>query len=144
MLNAQPFLGAPANVVLEHGNSYFARLNICIFNGPKKTSSSLQLFRSSEQTKPLQLVGQTAVAQSDVYGRFTRMLQHLDFTTTRRAHKECCLNARSGKHISLTDCFVISADVDSVEDKILSVSQTYGLCLALLDRLIWAGISMVC
>ena len=55
---------------------------------------------------------------SDVYGSFTRMAQILDFTTIRRAHKEHCNNARTGKHISLTECFVISADVDSGEDKI--------------------------
>ena len=29
-----------------------------------------------------------------------------------------CDNARTGKHISLTECFVISADVDSGDDKI--------------------------
>ena len=61
------------------------------------------------------------VSLSDVYGSFTRMVQTLDFTTIRRAPKEYhwyCDNARTGKHISLTECFVISADVDSGEDKI--------------------------
>ena len=47
---------------------------------------------------------------SDLYGSFSRMVQHLDFTT--------CLKARSGKHTLLTGCFIISADVDSGEDKI--------------------------
>ena len=78
------------------------------------------------------------VSLSDVYGSFTRMVQTLDFTTIRRAPKEYhwyCDNARTGKHISLTECFVISAYVDSRED-----TQTYGLCSALLDRSIRAGI----
>ena len=55
---------------------------------------------------------------SDAYGSFTRMAQFLDFTTIRRVHKEHCNNARTCKHISLTECFVISADVDSGDDKI--------------------------
>jgi len=55
---------------------------------------------------------------SDAYGSFTRMAQFLDFTKIRRAHKAHCDNARTGKHISLTECFVISADVDSGDDKI--------------------------
>ena len=54
----------------------------------------------------------------DLYGSFSRMVQHLDFTTIRRAHKEYCLKARSGKHTLLSDCFLIPADVDSGEDKI--------------------------
>ena len=45
-------------------------------------------------------------------------LQFLDFTKIRHAHNAHCDNARTGKHISLTECFVISADVDSGDDKI--------------------------
>ena len=55
---------------------------------------------------------------SDVCGSLTRMAQILDFTTIPRAHKGHCNNVRTGKHISLTECLVISADVDSGEDKI--------------------------
>ena len=46
------------------------------------------------------------------------MVQHVDFTISCCAHKDYCHNVRSGKHILLTDCFVISADVVSGEDKI--------------------------
>ena len=77
------------------------------------------------------------VSLSDVYGSFTHMVQTLDITTICRAHEleEYCDNARTGKHISLTQCFVISADVDSGDSvektKFSSVSQTFGLCLGL-------------
>ena len=78
------------------------------------------------------------VTLSDFNGSFTRMVQTLDFTTIRRAHKEYCSDARTGKHISLADIFVISADVESGEDK--SLLQSLSFCLALLDRSIRAGI----
>ena len=42
------------------------------------------------------------VSLSDVYGNFTRMVQALDFTTIRRAHKEYCDNARTGPMLEST------------------------------------------
>ena len=65
-----------------------------------------------------QITAATFVLLLDIYGSFTHMVQHLNFTTIHHMHKEYCVNVRSGKHISLTDCFIISADADFGEDKI--------------------------
>ena len=79
------------------------------------------------------------VALSDVYGSFTRMVQNLDFTTIRRAQSIGSTQGPANIFRLLT--VSLSELMLTLEKtRYLSVSQTYGLCLALLDRSIWAGI----